>query len=530
MKNLEPAAEASIRGLSWRTKLGGAPLSGLVQPFLLVTLLALMYLPYIMRGGLLRDDLGFSTDSRNFPTYLSFQSYLSSFITMTARPVSALLHGAAYWFLDANPQAHHGTNLVLFSGSLLLAYRALCQTLGRGVAFVTGAFAAVYPAASGTVFSAMMMNSNLAGLFWAGALCVSSSRLQPTRRDIATVILLILSGLSYESFIPLFPAIFLVRRAHAGPVRGLAARVHAMPVLAALAFIGLYRVAIERLIFHTSFTRAELPINLIGKLGSVMRDGARVAIVDSLRLSYRALRNIEYLAILLLGIGAIAIGMYLAMSQQQPPHGRSVWIGAVGLFVMAHLIFVFSEYKPSSGGFDSRTQGGIRFAEAFLIASTGFLAGGERRNVLRVIAHVGIVCLFVLFAFGMVGQREGWIEAARYNRAVVSQINEAMGVSKAVRHDSLTIVAELNVRNPHLINGEPTFGTSWDLGPALELTNPGKHIRANVYEAKRTRVDPNGLLLDGYWRASFPFYYFRTGERGLRRVKSKSDWVEALSR
>src|SRR5713101_3759808 len=43
---------------------------------------------------------------------------------------------------------------------------------------------------------------------------------------------------------------------------------------------------------------------------------------------------------------------------------------AAGIYVAANLIFVFSVSIPNSIGFESRTQGGIRFAVALLVAVT----------------------------------------------------------------------------------------------------------------------------------------------------------------
>jgi hypothetical protein len=502
---------------------------------LLLALLGLVYAPYIVRGGLLRDDLGFVTAPRDFTTYFAFQGHLSSFLTMTARPVSAILHGASYWFFGAHAGAHHATNLALFAGSVILAYCAISRILDRKFAFVTCAFAAVYPASSGTVFSAMMMNSNLAGLFWAGALCFSSSRYPSVMKDVMVALFLVLSGLSYESLVPLFTANILAREPRSGPLSARTLLRRAAPVLVAVALLALYRVVIERWLFDTSFTRATLPPNAIARLDDALLGGLRVAFYDSIRVSLRALRNITLvppgaLLIFVVGIAALSCAVYHAIAHQRRSRAAAVWIAAAAVFLAAHLIFVFSDYRPTSGGFESRTQGGIRFATAVLIAATALLGGATRAKFLRLAIPAAITALFALFAFGMLGQREGWIEAAHYNKGVIEQVGRALRVSVIGRRDSLTLIAELDRRFPHSVNGEPIFGTAWDLGPALELANPDMRIRANVYEPKRARVDSGGVTIHGYWRASFPFYYLRVGQNGLREVASKLDWEEAVSR
>jgi hypothetical protein len=91
----------------------------------------LLYGPYLLFGGFVRDDLGFLTQPRGterymgwsdqprgFENYAEFQSFVSSFPTMTGRPVSAILHGLCYWFLGTTMWPYHLINLVLFFASV----------------------------------------------------------------------------------------------------------------------------------------------------------------------------------------------------------------------------------------------------------------------------------------------------------------------------------------------------------------------------------------------------------------------------
>jgi hypothetical protein len=495
--------------------------------FLLLALILAVYAPYVARGGLLRDDLGFATASRDFPSYTAFQGHLSSFKTMTARPFSAVLHGTAYWFLGASPHAHHALNLSLFAASVILVYLALARHLGPGWALLTGALAAVYPAASGTVFSAMMMNSNLAAACWATALWLASAR--PPRMALATGFLM-LSGLSYESFVPLFPAVSLA--AWSGlSTRGRLLRSTA-PLLVVVAGLGLYRFVLERAVFHTTFTRASLPSHLIERAGLAWLDGARVALVDSVQVSIHALRNLSLAPWPELVVLVIVTGLILAWLSRVRGLGspdadsiRLILCAALGLFLAAQVIFLFSDYRPTARGFENRTQGAIRFATAFLLASALVALAGARPRWARLAGRACTLTLLGLFTLGTVGQREGWIAAAQYNQEIVAEIGQAIRDSGIGDRQSLTIVAVIDRPFVHSVNAEPIFRTSWDLGPALELAYPGLRVRANVYEPKRATVDRVGITLDGDWTAPFPFRYFRTGEPGLRWVRSEQEWA-----
>ncbi|HKO21484.1 MAG TPA: hypothetical protein VJX91_02445 [Candidatus Eisenbacteria bacterium] len=449
---------------------------------------------------------------------------------MTARPVSALLHGFCYWFLGPRAWSHHTVNLSLFATSVLLTHATLCRTVDRSLAFVACSFFIVYPAASGTVFSAIMMNSNLAAAFWAAAIWVASTREMRPRTTALVASLLVASALSYESFVPLFPAVALAGGTDFGSWNGRRALRASWPVVIALCGVALYRLVLERAIFGGVLTRASIPHDLASRLVSVPLDGARVAFIDSIRISAHALRDLSLAPPIALGILACLLIPFLLVlwrSLTGPPgHGRrTLVIVAACVFLMVHFIFLGSEYRPTAHGFESRTQGAIRFGAGFLVASV-FLAMTALQKV-KLAARVICLGAFLLFTLGVVGQREAWIAAGRYNREVLGEIDSALRSSDLLGADSLTLVAVLDRKFSASVNGEPTFGTSWDLGPALEVAHPGLKVSANVYTVKRARVDPRGVTLDGSWRANFPFHAFRTGA-GIRQIRSEHEWGEAM--
>jgi hypothetical protein len=90
------------------------------------------------------------------------QLFVSSFPIMTSRPVTALLHGLAYWFIGATSWPYHAVNFVLLLASVLLVHGAPAAVNSQALAFLTAML--MYPSASGTAFSSIMVNSNLARL------------------------------------------------------------------------------------------------------------------------------------------------------------------------------------------------------------------------------------------------------------------------------------------------------------------------------------------------------------------------------
>src|SRR4030042_3929059 len=92
---------------------------------ILFLLWLLFFVPYILGGGLLRDDLMYLSSPPKFTDYFQYQSYLSSLETHNGRPVFALFLGIYYWVFGTDAWKFHLLNLTLFGGSILFFYLSL---------------------------------------------------------------------------------------------------------------------------------------------------------------------------------------------------------------------------------------------------------------------------------------------------------------------------------------------------------------------------------------------------------------------
>lgn len=265
----------------------------------LVSTLVVLFGPFVVHGGFLRDDLGLLAYPPRTTTYLQYQALMSSQPTMTGRPMSALLHGVCGWTFGTTAWLYHLVNLTLFGTTVLLVFHALTRILPRRVALMTASFAIVYPCATGNVYSSIMMNSNLAGCFWAGSLVIATLPGRSIWREPASAAILLLSALSYEAFVPLFLATVLARYRiaplHMLSWRGLIGPM--TPVVAALFLYGVYHAAIEPVLFGTSYSRVSIPApsELAQRLLNAAFWGTKVAGIDSLRLT---LKSIPYVTAL----------------------------------------------------------------------------------------------------------------------------------------------------------------------------------------------------------------------------------------
>lgn len=509
-----------------------------------------LYVPYLFSGGFVRDDLGFLPASRGaikymgwldeprgFANYADFQAFVSSFPTMTGRPVAALLTGLSYWFIGATPWPYHLLNLTLLGTSIILVFGAIRTLASPEIALLTALLALAYPSASATAFSFIMINSNLAAVLWASALYIEATRTGKNSKwkDISVVILLLCSALSYESFIPLFLSQVIVRYVK----RGQAGRGHwlrdVLPALVALVLFGTYRSIGEKIVFPNA--QATVSVSdiqtLTYRLVRAEILGLRESFARSVEISFHSLGNLGLLpawylpfaTISLIAVGGATYACVRSAHGVANSHGSGMFVIAAGLYLISNSIFVLSVYVPNSSGFESRTQGAIRFAVALVIAVGAKLVHDRlTRRRLRQMVAVGTAGLLVFFAGSIVGQREAWVEAAHYNAGLLRDMDAAIQRARLNEQAGFTFVADLPATFPRQVNAEPLFGEAWDLGPALSLVYPDSNIRANVYEPIGTTVGSDSVVLHGYWEARYPFYFYRFGDGTIYSIKTAGDF------
>ncbi len=533
----------------------------------------LLFGPYLLFGGFVRDDLGFLTQPRGterymgwldqprgFENYAEFELFVASFPTMTGRPVSAILHGLCYWFFATTIWPYHMINLGLFFASVVLVYGAVKNVTSREIAFLTALFALIYPSASGTIFSSIMMNSNLAAVFWSIALYLDSTRKEHESnwKDFAVVVALLLSSLSYEAFIPLFMVNILIRLVRIVKRNGIKLDLRQLlkdcaPILTAWLLFAAYRGFAERILFENAVSTISAPslTVLVSRFFQAIALGMKESFVQSLKISVKSLNNLRLLSwpYLLMVFASLAVSSFCISScvgsnsnlsrRWSTLEGTtntcritrikiSPWLYvfslAILIYVASLFIFVFSSYIPNSLGFESRTQGAVRFAVAFLIAvAAKSFYNLLNHSQLKRIVVLGTIVLFVLFTFSIVGQREAWISAAQYNNALLQKMDGAIRRAKLNEQAAFTFVAELPGTFPNQVNAEPIFGEAWDLGPALSSLYPLSNVRANVYEPFGTTIQQDQVIVGGYWAATYPFYFYRFSDDQIYFINTAED-------
>ncbi|WP_347989630.1 hypothetical protein [Methylomonas sp. AM2-LC] len=517
---------------------------------ILILLWGLLYIPYIIHGGMLGDDAGILIipNSNQNLGYWHYQWSLSSQLTMTARPISAILHGLCNWFFGLHFWAYHFVNLTLFLSSILLFYLSIKRIFSAEIALLASLLALVYPCSSSTVFSSIMMNSNLAALFWTGALYLSTKKIN--FKYIIITICLLFSCLSYESFIPLFilnivSSVFFYKYRLSFKVF----LIEALPAIFAMLIFGVYKFYIESILFNTHYSR----INIFSfyhsllKLFISLNEGVKIALFDSIEISNHALSNIELLSIPYLFLVTVVLSLisyflykiitkfcinnsygdylfFLYKKQITIIDKINFFLLPVILFIACHLIYVFSYYYPVSAGFNNRTLGAIRFSTSLAAACIFITLFNSLNQVTdRKLFSMIFVCFFAFFSMSVIGQREAWIAACKFNDNNISKINAAIYEQGLQNNKDITLIAMLPRNFPEQVNNEPIFSESWDLTNSLSISNPSINFTANVNTAETT-VDSAKVILHSSWQAIYPFWLYHFKTEKLYRITSEDSW------
>ena len=515
-------------------------------------LISILYIPHIFTGGLLLDDLGLLAEAIRFTSYIDFQKFLWNSITMTARPVSAVLHGICYWYFESNSWAFHLINIILFSGSIIIFYLAMRNMVGKNIALLSSIIAIIYPCSSSTIFSSIMMNSNLAAIFWTIALFISTIKIK--FKSLLIIVLLILSSLSYEVFIPLFifyPLInIFFKNYNRLSIKEIC--LEFLPIIIALTGFLFYRYVIESLLFDASFSRIKIfsvPI-IMKKFYFSLLSGFKIIFYETFNISINAINNFQetsvlyiILIVLFTCIGIISYRDILSIRKNSILNNNVTFkkrilpfnnliIFSLILFMVSHLIFVFSVYKPDIVGFENRTLGAIRFSSSILISVLFFSIYNVLMNEkLRNLFSSMVIGIIIFFTISIVGQQRAWAYASDFNDKTIDLMNGAIKKQGLInKNEIINIIAKLPKSFPQQINQEPILCSPWGLTSLLTISNPNMKIDANVL-CTEAIVSENKIALDGhgYWEVYYPFWYFDYKKEKIFKISSSSDWYNNLN-
>ena len=424
------------------------------------------------------DDLSKVYESKLISeSYFDFiYSFLDS-TTMAARPVSGFVTGTLIFFSQHNEYIYL-LGLIFFPLSLLVIYWVAEKMVSKELATLLTLLYSCSLLGTSIQFSPIMLNSNLATIFFA----LSIYFIYVRQRIVLSSLFFIASILSYEIFFPLLLLNLLLIKEN---------RKRILFMILTLGIIVLFRKVIQPVIFVNSYQRDE-----VGKIFEFKRV-MQVAIYflklffkDILVGMYKGLLNIRNLHVLEI-ISALMMSsmVYKIFSnydfKDKVQNLKNLGMISLGAIILGSSIFFFSSYIPTIFGFDNRNLGAIRLFFTLFIIS-GILYAFIKLNFGSKVRGVVLATITFLLITTNISVKDSWIYASQFNNELFSKLKVALRENHIEDGEvclGYDMFNELKT-NPHFTLREPIFYNNWE-SPMLCEMNGIDSKKFHVYNLER---------------------------------------------
>lgn len=409
----------------------------------------------------------------------SYFSYIYSFLDsriMAARPVSGIVTGTLA-FLSKNNESVYFMGLLFFPLSLIAIYWVARKIISRELASLLTLLYSCSLIGTSIQFSTIMLNSNLATIFFALSIYYAYVR----KNTFISSLFFIASVFSYEIFLPLMLLnLFLIKEN----------KKRILFAVLTLGIIIVFRKVIQPNVFANSYQRDE--IGRVFELKRVMFVAmctAKLFFRDFFEGIYKGVLNLrkmnafEIILTLLISSAVYKLFCNYDFKSKLQDYKNLTIISFIS--ILAGLsIYLFSSYIPTLFGFENRNLGAIRlFYTLFIISGVIYLSvklklHGKMISVLL----AGIAFLFITTNISV---KNSWIYASKFNNELFGKLNVALKEHHIETGDICLNYDVFNVlkNNPNLTFREPLFYKKWE-SPMLCKINGIDPLKIHVHNVE----------------------------------------------
>jgi len=456
---------------------------------LLAIYVGLLYIPLILKGGIIVDDWGDIHPTMSCRSF--YECYSSWFPLFSNRPLAPLPITGMTMVFGTHFSCYLLVNSLVFLFALYLIFRIVKNVAGDYAAFIFFYLSSA-PIISLPIVASPINQSTatFALLYWAISLACLQQYCEKRliRYYLLTYIFLFFGLLTYEVILPLititafFPLILKNRQTSSWRNFG---ALYLLPIFLILSLILIWQKILAPNIFDVDYSRFSPSSR---SLYASVYSWFSVFTIQIPILFYKLKGLVSWSAILsgaLLVIG-ISFTYLFNKNSTNSKSPRVIFFYTCTLcLISSSAVFILSGTVAESGGYLAR---GLSSTWISLILFLSSIAGLIRIRILR------IALLIILLVFGFfttlsfITQRNGYIESWRIQNIILNDIVELSDkVQIPPNATVIGIVPQFIERN---YNDEIVFSQPWDFGSALSIATDN-HI-ANGYP-----IDPSYSKLKG---------------------------------
>ena len=437
-------------------------------PFLFVLLFSsilLFQLSY--ENVLLADDLGRVLEADNYTSFIDFLKDFLNTNTMSSRPISGIFYAPSIYFIKYFGLEIYYINYLFYILSLVFIYKVLMLFIDKNLATLSVFLYSILPIGSSIEFSPIMMNSNLATIFYCLSILFIYQYNREEKRErpfifiILSILFYFLSVLSYEIFLPLILLNAYLLRSKIS-----------FKILYVVLLLGLvfgYRQVLEAILFSNYYHR-----NNTGNIFNLSRNifiAKDIILNLFVRLPYsifRGLRAIIYYSIFdfVILIFSIIFNYYIIFKTKYnniPPF-KNIVLLIIG-FTFSFVIFLVSDYRPNIWDFHNRNLGAVRLFFTLSLLGIILLFSKKHEKWIKNITF----CSLIILNITIISIKNAWIYAHNFNLHLFQELKNHL--PKNPHSQNIYITYDKNnpndrrrfqSENPHFVLGEPIFFQYWE--------------------------------------------------------------------
>lgn len=411
---------------------------------------------FVNNGVILTDDLSTGFISNYINDFkLDYIDFISKYIStpnMTSRPISSTIFYTIIYLMKFNEKFYY-LNYLFFLISIIVIFFTFKKIFSENISVIITIFYSLIPIGTSIVYSPIMMNSNIASIFY----CLSLFFIYGRRNLFLSIIFLFFSVLSYEVFAPL-----IIFNAF------LASNNFKIRFLYFLVFIMcfiLYKKIIEPYFFPNYIAREKLDYVFNFKRNLMLIYlSFRMIFYDVPNALFKSVLAIKYYSLtdcLTLIIYIVTSNYFVFKSQYNfdLPNKKVLRYSIIGLFI-CFLIYPLSFYDPTLYGFNNRTLGGIRLFFSIVIVLFFFLLFNKYYSRQFHLKLVLSFCI-ILFSISTISIKNAWHFSDEYNKKLFT--NLSFHLNKPLKTNFIFIFnRDKELQKDKYILNEPIFLEHWE--------------------------------------------------------------------